>query len=387
MHRAIGQAGVVVEGNVAASYRGFQLPTGLGQAAAGHRQLPIARGRFRGGEIEVVGNSNRFGPHTTEVAGRLRHRRHAPPLRIKGHPTVGTIQRGRHPPLARLQGPRTLLEAQAQHSGIGGPWQHHCVGLHLVVVLAPHPGLAGDGWVIQQLQQHRLDRLGLQRRQAALLPTPMGLNRLGRFRQQLPLVNGRVFRQGPGRHLRRHRPVLQHPHQLLLQHPAHHRRLQSPAPEAFHQRLLAARLHHKQHPFLGFRQQEVVGGHPRFPGGHQIQIQLDAHMALGGHLGAAAGEASGTHVLGGQHITAFKGLKAGLNQSLLQKRVTHLHRRPVIQGGFAQFSTGKAGAAHAIPASGAAHINHRITHTDGARAHDFRGFHQPQGHGIHQGIS
>ena len=215
----------------------------------------------------------------------------------------------------------------------------------------------------------------------------MAPDRLRGLRQQLVLVDRRVIGQGIGGHFRRHRAVLEHPHHILGQHPTDHGRLQAPAAEAGHQHLLAAGLHHEQHPLLGFTQQELIGGHAGFPRRHPIEIELNAEAALGGHLRTAAGEAGGAHVLGRHHITTLEGLQTGLDQPLLQKGIAHLHGGAIVEGGLGELGTGEAGAAHAIAAGGAAHINHRIAHPPGTGADDVVGFHQPQGHGIDQGVT
>jgi hypothetical protein len=126
---------------------------------------------------------------------------------------------------------------------------------------------------------------------------------------------------------------------------------------------------------------------PRFPGRHPVEVEFDPQSPLGGHLRAAAGEASGPHVLGRQHIPTLEGLQAGLDQALLQERIPHLHSGTVIEGGLGEFGAGETGPPHAVPAGGAAHIDHRIPGTDGAGADDVVGFHQPQGHGVHQRVA
>ena len=201
------------------------------------------------------------------------------------------------------------------------------------------------------------------------------------------LVDRRVIGQGIGGHFRRHLAVLEHPHHVFGQYPAHHGRLQAPAAEAGHQGLFAALGHHEQHALLGFREQELVGRHALLPGRHQIKIELHPHATLSGHLRAAAGETGGAHVLGRHHIAALESLEAGLDQPLLQEGIAHLHGGPVIEGGFGEFGAGKTGATHAIAAGGAAHVHHGIANATGARTHDVLGFHQPQGHGIHQGVA
>ena len=154
LHPAIGQAGLVVEGDIATGDRGIQGRTGRRQTPTGHGQLPIARGGFGGGEIEVVGNRQGFGPHAAQVAGRFSHRRHATPLGIEVDPAVRAIHHGCHATGGLRHGPCPLLGPQAHHGRIGAPREHHGVGLHLVVVLAVNPALAGNGGIVEQLQQN-----------------------------------------------------------------------------------------------------------------------------------------------------------------------------------------------------------------------------------------
>ena len=215
----------------------------------------------------------------------------------------------------------------------------------------------------------------------------MLLHQSGRFAEQFTAVNRGVFSQGPGGNLRSHRAVLEHAHHRFFQHPADHSSLQPPAPEALHQRFFAACLHHKQHPLLGFREQEFVGRHPGFPGWNPIEIELNAEITLGGHLRATAGQPSGTHVLGSHHITTLESLEAGLDQALLQKGITHLHGRAVVEAVLTELGARKTGAPHAVAAGGAAHVHHRISNTGGPRSHDRFGLHQAQSHGIDQGVA
>ena len=163
--------------------------------------------------------------------------------------------------------------------------------------------------------------------------------------------------------------------------------MEAPAAKAFHQGLLAARFDHEQHAFLGFREQKLVGRHALLAGRHPIEIQLDPDTPLGGHLRTTAGEASGAHVLGGDHIASLEGLQTSLDQALLQKRVPHLHGGAIVEGSRTEFGTGKAGAPHAITAGGTAHVHHWIANAGGTRTHDALGFHQAQGHGVDEGIA
>ena len=247
-----------------------------------------------------------------------------------------------------------------------------------------NPAFAGDGGVIQQAEQ-RVGWIG-QWAEVIVRPGPELLE-LGRwFLKQCVLLDGGVIGEGGGRNLGSNSSVMQHPNQRFLQHAADHSSLEPPTPEPLHQRFLAAGLDHKQHPLLGLREQKLIRGHPGFPGGHPIQVQFNAEPPFGRHFRTAAGETSRTHVLGCHDIPAGEGLQTGFDQSLFKKGVTHLHRRPVIEGVGTEFGTGEAGTTHAIATGGAAHVDHGIPDTDGSGFDDLVGFHQAKGHGIDQRI-
>ena len=148
--------GFVVKGDVATGNRSAQGATGMGQAAACHRQLPIPLRGFWRGEVQVVGHSDRLGSNTAEIACRFSDRCDRSPLWVKSHPAIGTIQRGRYTALRRLQRRITLLRTKANHRSISATGSNHRIGQHLLVVLAIDPALAGNRGVIKQTQQIRI---------------------------------------------------------------------------------------------------------------------------------------------------------------------------------------------------------------------------------------
>ena len=248
-----------------------------------------------------------------------------------------------------------------------------------------NPLLARNGGVIQKLKQGC--RCIAQLRKLLLGPAPERLKVCRGLLQQGMFFDWSVIGKSRGRHLSGDGTVMQHPHNRFLEDLAHNRRLQAPATEALHQGVLPAGLHHEQHPFLGFRQQELVSRHPGFTGRNTVQIQFHPQAPFGSHFRTAAGETSGTHVLRCHHITTGEGLKAGFDQPFLQKRIAHLHGGAIIQGIGTELSTGKAGSPHAVPTGGAAHVHHRIADADRTGFDDLLGLHQAKGHGIHQRIA
>ena len=111
--------GLVVEGDIATGDGGVQRSAGIGNASTGFGQLPIALGCFRGREVEVVGDRQRFGTNTAEIARSFSHGRLSTALGVKCDPAVGTVNRCRHTPLGGLKGTFTLLGAEPHNSGIG----------------------------------------------------------------------------------------------------------------------------------------------------------------------------------------------------------------------------------------------------------------------------
>ncbi len=180
---------------------------------------------------------------------------------------------------------------------------------------------------------------------------------------------------------------MQNPHQRLIQHPSDHGSLKAPAMKTLHQPFLATALDHEQHPLLRFRQQELVRRHAALPGRHAIKVQFHTKTTLGSHFGATAGEAGRSHVLSSHHITAGEGLQTGLDQTFLQERIPHLHRRTVVQGIRTEFRTGEAGPPHAITTGGAADVDDGVPDAGRTGLHDLTGLHQTERHRIDQGIA
>ena len=294
--------------------------------------MPIPLGGFWRWEVQVVGHSDRLGSNTAEIAGCLSHCCNRSPLWVKRHPAIGTIQGGRNAALRRFQRRFTLLRTKANHRSISATGSNHRVGQYLLIVLAIDPALAGNRGVIKQTQQIRIPiAIAGGTRKICFTPGPVRLDVVWWLREKLVLIDRGVFCQGTGRYFCRYRTVLHHPHHSLLQNPTNDRRLKSPTPETLHQLLLPTRTHNKQHALLRFRKQEFVGGHAVFSCGHQIEVQLNPHISLGSHLRTTTGETCSTHILRGNHIPALKGFQASLNQALLKKGISNLHRRAIIQ--------------------------------------------------------
>src|SRR5205085_8938015 len=63
---------------------------------------------------------------------------------------------------------------------------------------------------------------------------------------------------------------------------------------------------------------------------HPGDVQVDPHLALGGHLRSRGGQAGGTEVLQGDEQPAVEQLERALEQLLLLEGISHLDRRPAV---------------------------------------------------------
>ncbi len=83
-------------------------------------------------------------------------------------------------------------------------------------------------------------------------------------------------------------------------------------------------------------------------------------MAASAHLAGGAGQPGGAHVLYADDGAGLHGFETGFEQKLFEKRIAHLHVRPLGFGGFAEFLAGHGGAVNAVAPGFRADVNHRI---------------------------
>ena len=80
---------------------------------------------------------------------------------------------------------------------------------------------------------------------------------------------------------------------------ADHREVELPFAEHALGDRLGAGLQHHEHALLALRQHHLVGGHAGLARRHAVEVELDADAALVGHLDRRRGEARRAHVLDG----------------------------------------------------------------------------------------
>ena len=306
-------AAFVVEADIAADHRDFEVFAGAGYAADAFLQLVIDFGAFRVAEVEAVGQSQGFGAHARQVAGYFGHHQLAAAVGVQVAPAPVAVDG---------QGDALLRAFDAKHGGVAGAGGDYGVGLHLVVVL-PIDGLAaGDVGGGQEAQQDgagfggRRQTYGGELHQASPQGFGGGLT--------APAVAGGVgqggdrgggddavavgdarggFRSDGADDVAGYVPALEHSAEVGSVFGGGG----------------------QQHPFLGFGEHYFVAGHAGFPALHAADVQVNAASAAGGGFHGGAGEAGGAQVLQGVDFAGGQGFQAGFDEGFLQEGVAHLH--------------------------------------------------------------
>ena len=92
--------------------------------------------------------------------------------------------------------------------------------------------------------------------------------------------------------------------------------------------VLVLRFDDEEHPLLGLGEHDLVGGHAVLATGDTRDVYLDPCATPRGALHHGAGEASRAEVLHPVQQAAPGGFEAGLDEHLLQERVSHLDSGP-----------------------------------------------------------
>ena len=129
-------------------------------------------------------------------------------------------------------------------------------------------------------------------------------------------------------------------------------------------------LEHHQHALLALGEHHLVGAHAGLAARHAVEIELDAEIALGPHLGRRRGEARRAHVLDGDHRAGRHQFETGLEQELLGERIADLDGRAPLFGVRLEGRRGHARAMDAVASGLRAEIDDRIADPGRLRGED-----------------
>ena len=142
----------------------------------------------------------------------------------------------------------------------------------------------------------------------------------------------------------------------------------------------------EQHPFLGLRQEDLVGRHPRLALGHSVEVHVGAGPRPRGHLGEGAGQAGRAHVLDPHHRAGPERLEARLEEELLGERVAHLDGGAPLGRGLVEGLRRHGRPVDAVAARLGADVEEGVPHPVGPRPVDAVRPHQAQAQDVHQRV-
>ncbi len=201
-------------------------------------------------------------------------------------------------------------------------------------------------------------------------------------------IGGAVGHQSGAREFGDHPVAFGHAIHRLGDHLADHRRGEVPLLEDGADRVLVSPTRDHQHPLLRLTEQNLIRRHIGLADRHLGDVDRDADVAAGRHLGRRRREAGRAHVLNGHDVAAGDQLEACLEQQLLGERIADLHARALGLGGRRQVLRRERGAVDAVAAGAGADGDDRIADALGHRAHQFRFLvHQPDAHGVDQRVA
>ena len=129
-------------------------------------------------------------------------------------------------------------------------------------------------------------------------------------------------------------------------------------------------LQHHQHALLALGEHHLVGAHAGLAARHVVEVELDAEIALGAHLGRRGSEPRRAHVLDGDHRARGHELEAGFEQQLLGERVADLDGRALLFGVRLERRRRHARAMDAVASGLRAEIDDRIADAGRGRRED-----------------
>ena len=150
---------------------------------------------------------------------------------------------------------------------------------------------------------------------------------------------------------------------------------------------LLLRLEHHEHALLALRQHHLVGAHAGFAARHLVEVERDAEIALGAHLGRRAGEPRRAHVLDGDDAVVRHDFETGFEQQLFRERIADLHGRALLLGVGAELGRRHGGAVDAVAPGLGAEIDDRHADAGRRRVENLVGLGEADRHGVDEVVA
>ena len=346
-------------------------PAGLAEPGDGLGQLPGDVGLLGVAEVEVVGRPQRLGADAGEVGGALEHGRDRAAARVGGDPAAVAVD----------------ATARALPSSSARTAASACSGRRTV-----------RDWTIGSYCSNsgrREARLGLASSASSvsrgLVPAAQGrLRAAGRSACRAWPARGHRAgsrRPAPGRACRRaaRPPLRTRIRPLSVTVP-----IAAPPTSHFSQTASTAStssgVDDAEHPLLGLRDHHLEGLHVGLAQRHRGDVDVQADLALGGHLRGRGGEAGRAEVLQRDEQTLLEQLERALEQLLLLERVADLDGRAHL-GVAAELGRGEhRGATDPVAAGGGTEEDDDVPRSGGRAADEPVDRHEPEGHRVDEAV-
>ena len=146
-------------------------------------------------------------------------------------------------------------------------------------------------------------------------------------------------------------------------------------------------LGHDEHPFLGFRQENLIRRHIGLARRDLGQVDLDADAAARRHLGRRRRQPGGAHVLDRDDVARRDQLEARFQQEFLGERIADLHLRAPPLTLVGQLLGRERGTVNAVPPSPGAHGQQHVAHPAGGSLDQILLFEHADAHRVDERIA
>src|ERR1035438_10295882 len=164
-------------------------------------------------------------------------------------------------------------------------------------------------------------------------------------------------------------------------------RVQPPFSEYLKHFLFASALGHQQHALLRFRQHDLVRGHAGLALRNILQVDFDAGFRAAAHLASGTSQPRRAHVLDADDGASTHGFQARFEQKLLEKRIAHLHIRPLLFRFLGELGRCHGSAVNPVAARFRAYIYNRISDAFGLPVEHLVLLKDTQREDVHQRIA
>ena len=142
-----------------------------------------------------------------------------------------------------------------------------------------------------------------------------------------------------------------------------------------------------KHAFLTFGQHHLIRGHSKFALRYVLKVQADAKAALVAHFHGRAGQASGAHVLNGNHSAGCHQFQRGFHQAFFGEGIADLHGGALVLDRVVKFGGCHGRSADAVASGFRAKVHDWHADTGGGGVENLVRIREACGKGVHKAVA